>query len=115
MMSFYYKKTIMVSLSMMIVFIFIPFFVQNVETLLVGEILCGIPWGICQTLTTAYASKVCPMALRAYLCTYVNLCWVFGQLIASSVLRSVLHRSNEWSYRLPCTVVLPNQPALNPY
>lgn len=102
-----------VSLAMMIGFIFIPFFAPNVETLPLGEILCGIPWGVFQTLTTAYASEVCPMALRAYLCTYVNLFWIFGQLIASGVLRSVLNRSDEWAYRLPFAVsalfLLPTQ------
>ena len=99
-----YRKTMIASLAMMIGFIFIPFFSPNVETLLVGEILCGIPWGVFQTLTTAYASEVCPVALRAYLCTYVNLCWVFGQLIASGVLRSVLNRTDEWAYRIPFAV-----------
>lgn len=106
-----YRKTMIVSLAAMIGFIFIPFFAPNVETLLVGEILCGIPWGVFQTLTTAYASEVCPVALRAYLCTYVNLCWVFGQLIASGVLRSVLNRTDEWAYRLPFAVSPPLPPA----
>ena len=44
--------------------------------LLAGEILCGIPWGVFQTITTAYAAEVTPVALRPYLTTYVNLCWV---------------------------------------
>jgi len=38
---------------MMIAVIFIPFFAQNIETLFVGQLLAGIPWGIFQTLTTA--------------------------------------------------------------
>lgn len=82
-------------------FIFIPFFSRNLPTLLVGFILQGVPWGIFQTLTTAYASEVCPTALRAYLTTYVNLCWVIGQLIGSGVLRGLLGRTDEWSYRIP--------------
>jgi SP family general alpha glucoside:H+ symporter-like MFS transporter len=94
-----YRKTMITSLAMMIAFIFIPFFSHNIQTLLVGEILCGIPWGVFQTLTTAYASEVCPVALRAYLCTYVNLCWVIGQFIASGVLRGVLSREDQWAYR----------------
>jgi MFS transporter, SP family, general alpha glucoside:H+ symporter len=89
------------SLILMIAFIFIPFFSENLPTLLAGEILCGIPWGVFQTLTTAYASEVCPVALRAYLCTYVNLCWVMGQFIASGVLRAVLGRPDQWAYRIP--------------
>lgn len=52
-------------------------------------------------MTTAYASEVCPVALRAYLTTYVNLCWVFGQLIATGVLTSFLKRTDEWAYRIP--------------
>lgn len=84
---------------MMIAFIFIPFFAHNLQTLLVGDILQGIPWGVFQTMTTAYASEVCPVALRAYLTTYVNLCWVFGQLIATGVLTSFLKRTDQWAYR----------------
>ncbi|KAN0090028.1 putative MFS maltose permease [Hyaloscypha variabilis] len=99
-----YRKTMLASLAMMIAFIFIPFFSHNIQTLLAGEILCGIPWGVFQTLTTAYASEVCPVALRAYLCTYVNLCWVIGQFIASGVLRGVLSREDEWAYRIPFAI-----------
>lgn len=96
-----YRKTMIGALSLVICFIFINFFAPDVNTLLAGEILCGIPWGVFQTLTTTYASEVCPVALRAYLTTYVNLCWVMGQLIASGVLRSMLSRDDEWAYRIP--------------
>ena len=96
-----YRKTMIVSLVLVIFFVFIPFFAKNVETLLIGEILCGIPWGVFQTLTTAYAAEVTPVSLRAYLTTYVNLCWILGQLIASGVLRSQLNRADQWAYRIP--------------
>jgi MFS transporter, SP family, general alpha glucoside:H+ symporter len=89
------------SLLMMIGTIFILFFAPNVQVLLVGQILCGIPWGVFQTLTTAYASEVSPVVLRPYLTTYVNLCWVMGQFIASGVLRASLTRSDEWAYKIP--------------
>lgn len=96
-----YRKTMIVSLFAVICFIFIPFFAKDLVDLQVGEILCGIPWGVFQTLTTAYASEVCPTQLRAYLTTYVNLCWVMGQLIASGVLRAMLQRNDQWGYRIP--------------
>ncbi|KAK6506276.1 hypothetical protein TWF506_011194 [Arthrobotrys conoides] len=96
-----YRKTMIGSLSILTGLIFIPFFAPRIEILLLGGILLGIPWGVFQTLTTAYASEVCPTALRAYLTTFVNLCWVIGQLIASSVLRGFLSRQDEWSYRIP--------------
>lgn len=73
---FGFKKTMLASLSLMIGTIFIPFFAPSIEVLLVGQICQGIPWGIFQTLTTAYAAEVCPVHLRGYLTTYVNLCWV---------------------------------------
>jgi len=98
---FGYRKTMIVSLFAVICFIFIPFFAKDLIDLQVGEILCGIPWGVFQTLTTAYASEVCPVQLRAYLTTYVNLCWVMGQLIASGVLRAMLTRNDQWGYRIP--------------
>jgi SP family general alpha glucoside:H+ symporter-like MFS transporter len=96
-----YRKTMIVSLTAVIAFIFIPFFAKSLVDLEVGEILCGIPWGVFQTLTTAYASEVCPTQLRAYLTTYVNLCWVIGQLIASGVLRAQALKNDQWAYRIP--------------
>lgn len=71
-----FKKTMLGSLALMTATIFIPFFAPNIEVLLVGQICQGIPWGVFQTLTTAYAAEVCPVHLRGYLTTYVNLCWV---------------------------------------
>lgn len=43
-----YRKTMIVSLVAVAAFIFIPFFAQNLIDLQVGEILCGIPWGVFQ-------------------------------------------------------------------
>jgi SP family general alpha glucoside:H+ symporter-like MFS transporter len=95
-----YRKTILMALFSMICFIFIPFFAQSLPILLVGEVLQGIPWGVFQTMTTAYASEVAPVALRAYLTTYVNLCWVMGQFIAAGVLRSFLTKGGELQPRV---------------
>ncbi|KAH9843340.1 sugar porter family MFS transporter [Teratosphaeria destructans] len=96
-----YRTTLIAALGLVTGFIFIPFFAQNLPTLLVGLFLCGIPWGAFQTLTTTYASEVCPVALRAYLTTYVNLCWVIGQFLASGVLKGVSHRDDAFGYKLP--------------
>ena len=99
-----YRKTLMGALSLVICFIFITFFAVDLPMLLAGEILCGIPWGVFQTITTAYASEVCPIQLRAYLTTYVNLCWVFGQLIGSGVLRAMVNNTSKDSYRIPFAI-----------
>lgn len=86
---------------MVTAFISIFFTAQNVQTLLAGEILCGIPWGVFQTLTITYASEVCPVALRGYLTCYVNMCWGIGQLIGVGVIKAMLNRNDEWAYRIP--------------
>lgn len=80
---FGYRKSIIAAMLVCIAFIFIIIFTKSLPVLLVGEILIGIPWGVFPTTTTTYASEVCPVILRPYLTTYVNLCWVMGQLIAA--------------------------------
>jgi MFS family permease len=66
-------------MTLMAATIFVLFFAQNVEMLLVGNILCGIPWGIFQTLTTAYAAEIAPTAMRGYLTAWVSMCWGAGR------------------------------------
>ncbi|WXC56710.1 hypothetical protein SNK03_002641 [Fusarium graminearum] len=63
--------------------------------------LCGISWGVIQTLAATYAAEVVPSAIRACLLSNVNMCWVIGQLLGTGVLRSLVHNESEWSYRLP--------------
>ncbi|EKG20899.1 Sugar/inositol transporter [Macrophomina phaseolina MS6] len=98
---FGYRKTLMVSLLFLTGFIAIFFTAQSVVALQVGEILAGIPWGVFQTLTVTYASEVVPVALRGYLTTYINFCWGLGQIIGVGVIKSMLHRTDEWSFRIP--------------
>jgi len=68
-----YRKTMIGALISMTAFIFILFFAPNVQTLVIGEVFCGIPWGMFQTLTTQYASEVAPVRLRPILTTFVNM------------------------------------------
>ncbi|KAK3616665.1 hypothetical protein LTR56_025805 [Elasticomyces elasticus] len=98
---FGYRYTMIVCLMCVAGFTAIFFTAQNVQALLAAEILCGIPWGVFQTLTITYASEVCPVALRGYLTTYVNFCWGLGQLIGIGVIRSMVNRTDEWAYRIP--------------
>ncbi|EQK98556.1 maltose permease [Ophiocordyceps sinensis CO18] len=98
---FGYRYTVLTCLVLVAAFtaIFSP--AANVQTLLVAEILCGIPWGVFQTLAVTYASEVCPIALRSYLTTYVNFCWGLGQEIGIGVIRAMLSRDDEWGFRIP--------------
>lgn len=101
---FGYKRTIIVSMIGMAGFLFVVFFSPNATVLAVGEILCGITWGVFATTGPAYASEVCPLILRGYLTIYVNLCWATGQLMASGVLKGLLDNSTQWSYRVPWAI-----------
>lgn len=61
-----YRYTVMGCLTLIMGFTAIFFTAQTVVHLLIAEILCGIPWGVFQTLTITYACEVCPVALRGY-------------------------------------------------
>ncbi|KAK3114935.1 hypothetical protein LTR53_006263 [Teratosphaeriaceae sp. CCFEE 6253] len=98
------KKVMTGATVMMIGFIFISFFGKTLGAQLAGQILCGIPWGVYQTVTTVYAAEVMPVNLRGYLTSYVNLCWVIGQFIASGVLVGVQSRTDQWGWRIPFAV-----------
>jgi SP family general alpha glucoside:H+ symporter-like MFS transporter len=98
---FGYKRTIIGALLLNIAFVFLLFFAQNIGMLFAGGVLCGLPWGAFQTLTTTYAADVTPIPLRPVLTTYVNMCWVIGQLIATGVLRGLLLRTDDWAWRIP--------------
>lgn len=98
---FGYRYTVMACLTLIIAFTAIFFTAADVIALEVAEVLCGIPWGVFQTLTITYASEVCPVALRGYLTTYVNFCWGLGQMIGLGVIKAMLNRDDEWAYRIP--------------
>ncbi|KAH7083868.1 general substrate transporter [Paraphoma chrysanthemicola] len=87
--------------TILIAFISIVFTANSVEVLFVGELLCALTWGLFAAATPTYAAEIVPMALRGYLTTYVNLCWVIGRLLATGVLRGMLPVQSEWSFRIP--------------
>ncbi|KAI9155110.1 alpha-glucosides permease MPH2/3 [Paramyrothecium foliicola] len=81
--------------------IFILFFSNSVEMLLAGNIICGIPWGIFQTLTTAYAAEICPAAMRGYLTAWVSMCWGAGSFLATGVLRATISIPTDAGWKIP--------------
>ncbi|KAJ8118497.1 hypothetical protein OPT61_g536 [Boeremia exigua] len=101
---FGYRPVLLASLASICGFIAISFAAPNLPVLLVGQFLCGIPWGVFATMAPSYASEVCPMALRGYLAVYVNLCWAFGQLISAGVQSAFSGGDTQWSYRIPFAI-----------
>lgn len=95
------KRTLIGCLIIVTGFIFMTFFASTNVVLFVGEMLCGIVWGVLSSLAPTYASEVCPLRLRDILTAYVNLCWSTGQLIATGVLAGYASNNTQWAYRIP--------------
>ncbi|KEF58743.1 uncharacterized protein A1O9_06669 [Exophiala aquamarina CBS 119918] len=96
-----YRRTMLGALILLGIFVFLPFFAFNIQTLLAGQFLCGLPWGVFSTLSTTYAAEVMPLSLRGYLTSNINLCWLLGQFAALGILRGLAGVRSTWSFRIP--------------
>ncbi|RYO93115.1 hypothetical protein DL766_010141 [Monosporascus sp. MC13-8B] len=81
--------------------VFIQFFARSLQVLLVGELLCGLVLGCFVVIGPTYASEVCPMALRGYLTSFTNLCFVTGQLLGNGVTAATAPLTDHWAYSIP--------------
>ncbi|SMR44099.1 unnamed protein product [Zymoseptoria tritici ST99CH_3D1] len=95
------KKTFGVCVVLTAAFIFIQFFARSLQVLLVGELLGGLVLGTYAVIAPAYASEVCPVALRGVLTSYINLCFVMGQLVANGLMNGTSKLSSHWAYSAP--------------
>ncbi|KAJ9666737.1 hypothetical protein H2201_003141 [Coniosporium apollinis] len=95
------RRVVLGALVAMTAFIFLTFFAPNLIVLTVGQVLCGFPWGMLATTAPAYASEVLPTALRTYMTSYTNMCFIIGQLISAGVLKGLSTRTDQWGYRIP--------------
>ncbi|KAK4070801.1 hypothetical protein Trihar35433_5268 [Trichoderma harzianum] len=95
------RATMMAFMAWMAVMIFIPVFAPSLPVLAWGEAMCGVSWGVFQTLSTTYASEVVPTVLRPYVTAYVCMCWGAGILLSSGVVRAVAGLSGNIAWRLP--------------
>ncbi|KIW78278.1 hypothetical protein Z517_08113 [Fonsecaea pedrosoi CBS 271.37] len=95
------KRVLIGALCVLSCLIFMTFFAPNIVVLMIGQFLCGFPWGIFATVAPSYSSEVLPMALRAYLSSFTNMSFIIGQIICAIVLRIFLERDDEWGFRIP--------------
>ncbi|CAK7213505.1 hypothetical protein SCUCBS95973_001816 [Sporothrix curviconia] len=101
---FGHKKVLLGAMTWLCCTIFIVFFAPSVAVLFIGELLCGLAWGMFTTMGPAYASEVAPVALRAYLEIFVVTCWGIGQLVSSGILDGLNGRHGQWAWRIPIAV-----------
>ncbi|KIH91084.1 Sugar transporter family protein [Sporothrix brasiliensis 5110] len=98
------KKTFATCVVLTAGLIFIQFFARSLNVLLVGELLGGIVLGMYVVIAPAYASEVCPTALRGHMTSFVNLCFVMGQLLGNGVTNGTSSLATHWAYSLPFAI-----------
>ncbi|GLI79897.1 hypothetical protein PoHVEF18_008239 [Penicillium ochrochloron] len=98
------RPTMMFFMAWMTVTIFIPVFAPSLPVLAFGEAMCGVSWGVFQTLSTSYACEVVPTVLRPYVTAYVCMCWGAGILLSSGVVRAVASLEGDIGWRLPFAI-----------
>ncbi|KAK5051456.1 hypothetical protein LTR84_003108 [Exophiala bonariae] len=98
------KKTFGACVILTTGFIFIQFFARSLPVLLAGELLGGLVLGCYAVIAPAYASEVCPLALRGVLTSCVNIAFVTGQLLANGVIAGTHVLTSHWAYSLPFAV-----------
>ncbi|KAJ5111632.1 hypothetical protein N7532_002167 [Penicillium argentinense] len=96
-----YQRVMVGCLVILSLFLLLIFFARNIQMLVSGYVLCGLPWGALQTLSMTYAAEVMPVALRAYLTSNINNCWLLGQLVGAGMMRIFISSPSQWSYRIP--------------
>lgn len=52
-------------------------------------------------MLTVVAAEVMPVNLRGYLLANINLCWIWGQLLATGIIKALENDMSQWSYRIP--------------
>ncbi|KAJ6442387.1 MFS maltose permease MalP [Purpureocillium lavendulum] len=108
------KRTFAACVILTSALVFIQFFARSLNVLLAGELLAGLVLGQFVVIAPAYASEVCPTAVRGHLTAYVNLCFVMGQLLGNGVTAGTQKLDNHWAYSIPfalqwfwCAVIIP--------
>ncbi|KAI1630416.1 MFS sugar transporter-like protein [Exophiala viscosa] len=98
------KKTFGVCVICTTGLIFLQFFARSLPVLLAGELLGGLVLGTYAVIAPAYASEVCPLALRGVLTSCTNICFVIGQLLANGVIAGTEGFDSHWAYSAPFAV-----------
>jgi SP family general alpha glucoside:H+ symporter-like MFS transporter len=95
------KKTFNGCVIMVGGLVFIQFFARSLKVLLVGEVLGGLVLGAFVVIAPSYASEVTPLAMRSVSTSYINLCFVTGQLLGNGVTAATKDLQSHWAYSIP--------------
>ncbi|KAF2017508.1 sugar transporter [Aaosphaeria arxii CBS 175.79] len=95
------KKTFNACVIAVAGLVFIQFFARSLKVLLAGELLAGLVLGAFVVIAPSYASEVTPLAMRSVSTSYVNLCFVTGQLLGNGVTAATKDINSHWAYSIP--------------
>ncbi|KAH7084589.1 maltose permease MAL61 [Paraphoma chrysanthemicola] len=96
-----YRWTALLGLVLMNATIFISFFADSLEVLVIGQAFEGIPWGLFIANSPAYASEVVPLVLRAACTATLQMSWSIGGIIVAGVCYGFNKRTDMWAWRGP--------------
>ncbi|KAH6956174.1 general substrate transporter [Fusarium avenaceum] len=96
-----YRWTTILALIMMNATIFISFFADSLELLVVGQAFEGVPWGFFIANSPAYASEIVPLALRSICAATLQMSWCIGSVIVAGATYAYNKRNDEWAWRAP--------------
>lgn len=96
-----YRWTTLLALVLMNATIFISFFAQSLEVLVIGQAFEGIPWGMFIANSPAYASEVVPLVLRGACTATLQMSWSIGSIIVAAATYGFNKRQDEWAWRGP--------------
>ncbi|KAK2610033.1 hypothetical protein N8I77_003493 [Diaporthe amygdali] len=95
------RRVIALSSALSICFVFIQFFAKHPAQLVFGILLNGCVISFFTVCATAYVGEVCPVVLRGFAASAINMLLVAGQLIGSGILKVANNIPSEWGYKLP--------------
>ncbi|KAJ5618428.1 MFS maltose permease [Penicillium herquei] len=95
------RRTMTGALLALCLILFLFFTAVNIQMILAAQVLSGIAWGVFQILPAVYASEVCPTVLRPHVTTFINLCWIIGQFMATGVLLGASWSTTPLAYQIP--------------
>ncbi|POS78605.1 sugar porter family MFS transporter [Diaporthe helianthi] len=95
------RRVIALSSALSIGFVFVQFFASHPAQLVAGIFFNGCVISFFTVCATAYVGEVCPVVLRGFAASAINLLLVAGQLMGSGILKIASNIDSEWAFKFP--------------
>lgn len=95
------RRVIALSSALSIGFVFVQFFAAHPAQLVTGIFFNGCVISFFTVCATAYVGEVCPVVLRGFAASAINMLLVAGQLMGSGILKLANNIASDWAYKFP--------------